>query len=746
MINSKVKRQFSGIRRGACAALAGLLVLCAGCGREPSNTGRPEDVELVNPVGISINYETVTRRDLYNTKVYSGVVCPHVEEYHLEESTPFMAYDAFPGSEVRRGDKLLHGNTESYDDRIENMEETIANMDESYQEFVEENTEARQAPLEQQKVYGDAVKNMEAVEPERYLVETDPETGEEITTENPAYAEWSAEYKRYDGMFRSANQALYELDQALKERTELYELDRAYNLLQMQRLKDDRQKSILTSDMDGVVASMQFYYQRDWLVGGEPLVAVGDMSRKEIRCEYVAKNVVDKAEDVYAIIDGKRYEVEYVPMEAEEYSQLMDRNDYVYGTFRLIDDADEVEIGSYVVIVVKSKSSQNVLAVPNDAVNREGYTNYVYVIEDGTSVYTTVTTGMTDGVYTEIVSGIKEGDRVLTEHDIPEATETVKVEYGEMHNTYTTMGYLYYPATELVRNPVEYGTCYYVESCVSLYQRVQKGEVLGRIRVVPDQLEIDRNERKLQRERERLADLIKQGTETHEKEIAAKEKVIKELEELVADMKADAAITEIKAPADGIISGEPNSGWPPMKEGSLLSPGEVLFVLADENKSYLYIEDSDHRLTYGNVAEITYTGGAAIYYGDELQISDKDKESSVYGKVVTLNHMSLNSELVTDYSLILVGAEDMGKLMGASQNAEGRWMREFYGVTVNFREMENVLVVPKRAVTLTAGATYVKVKLENGDVEYRSFVAGGSDSTNYWVVEGLTEGMEICIE
>lgn len=746
MIDSKAKRQFSRIRRGAYAALAGLLVLCTGCGSEVSGTTRPEDVDLLNPVGVAINYETVIRRDLYNTKVYSGVVCPYVEEYQLNESISFDSYDAFPGHEVKRGGALLHGNTDSYDERIENMEETIANMDESYQEFVEQNTEAQQQPLEEKKGYGGIVDNLAALEPEQFIVKIDPETGEKIETENPEYAEWEKQYKQYDGFFRSASQTLLELEQALKERTELYELDRAYNLLQMERLKEDKQKSILTADMDGVVASMQFFYGGNWISSGQPLMAVGDLSRKEIRCEYVAKNVVSKAEDVYAIIDGKRYEVEYVPMEAEEYEQQMDRNKYVYGTFRLIDGEDEVEIGSYVVIVVKSKSSQNVLAVPNDAVNREGYTNYVYVIEDGTSVYTPVTTGMTDGVYTEIVSGLEEGDHVLTENLMPEGTvNTVKVEYGEMHNTYSTMGYLYYPATELVRNPVEYGTCYYVESCVSLYQRVQKGEVLGRVRVTPDQLEIERNERKLQRERERLADLINQGEETHKKEIEAKEKTIKELEELLADMKADAALTEIKAPADGIITGEPNSGWPPMEEGSLLSPGEVLFVLADENKSYIYIEDPNHLLTYGNNAEVTISDGA-YYMGNQLQIPEQNRENSVFGKVVTLNQMSLNSELVTDYSLVLVGAEDMGKLMGVTQNAEGRWMRELYGVTVNFREMENVLVVPKSAVTLTAGATYVKVKLENGDVEYRSFVAGGSDSTNYWVVEGLTEGMEICIE
>ena len=41
---------------------------------------------------------------------------------------------------------------------------------------------------------------------------------------------------------------------------------------------------------------------------------------------------------------------------------------------------------------------------------------------------------------------------------------------------------------------------------------------------------------------------------------------------------------------------------------------------------------------------------------------------------------------------------------------------------------------------------WLKVKLDNGDATYMSFVPCGSDQVNYGVAEGLTEGMEICFE
>ena len=67
-------------------------------------------------------------------------------------------------------------------------------------------------------------------------------------------------------------------------------------------------------------------------------------------------------------------------------------------------------------------------------------------------------------------------------------------------------------------------------------------------------------------------------------------------------------------------------------------------------------------------------------------------------------------------------------------------------MTATIREMDNVLLVPKKAVTEKNGCTYVNVMDEQGNVTPRSFVAGGYDASNYWVIEGLSEGMIICLE
>jgi len=63
----------------------------------------------------------------------------------------------------------------------------------------------------------------------------------------------------------------------------------------------------------------------------------------------------------------------------------------------------------------------NVLAVPNKAIKREGGKKVVTVFENNKPVQKTVRTGWKDSAYTEIVEGLKEGDKVVT-------GEAVKIE------------------------------------------------------------------------------------------------------------------------------------------------------------------------------------------------------------------------------------------------------------------------------------------------------------------------------
>lgn len=726
-------------RRILPAALAFLYLatVLTGCGQKETTAG-PEDVELLDPVGIALNYEEASVRNLYNAKTYAAFVCPVVEEYAMESSMTLKSYDALPGENVKKGDKLLHGDTENIDQQIESLEKQIADMEESYREYVKETNEALGEPRLNQTNNGKIVDNLESSQPEQYITVTE-EDGTVTKTENPDYTRWQADYKKFKGLYSSASQTVMEMEQALLERTQLYELDHAYYLKQLEYLKQDKADLTLTSDSAGTVVGLKmFSYNSTRAEGGEPLTAVGDVAEKQLRCDYISKGVISRAEEVYAIIDGVRYEVEYVPIDDEEYRRLQEKKVTIYSTFYLKGNTEAIEMGAYASIVVVSQARRNVLTVARDAVNKDENTSYVYVLKDGQTVYTPVETGMRNSMYTEITSGLQEGDKVLTDSAVAAGKETMSLETGTVGHEFSATGYLYYPSVELVSNPITYGSMYYVACNVKLYQQVSAGEVLATVRVVADSEALERNERKLQRERERLADLVAEQNEANEKAIAAKQESIKNLEELIADMKSDFAVSEIVSPINGIVTWVFN-----FNEEAFVPGGASLFEVSDETLSYVMVEDENNQLNFGNQAEITYTG-------------TDSKEHVAHGEVVTVSARASSADLnslqnertynQTRRALIRVPAEELGDMAGSAQGYEGWWNRSRFQIKVNIRTMNHVLLVPKSAVLEDGGYTYVKVKASDGGVHYVNFIAGGSDSANYWVVEGLTEGMEICLE
>lgn len=701
-----------------------LAVSLAGCGEEPE-ASRTDDVELLEPAGVGEAYETAARRNLYDAKVYGGTVCPYTEEYSLEESMWFDSYAALPGDHVKKGQVLIRTDTEELSDRIEKQEKQLAENEKNHQEYLKEMNETLEKFKADEKYWGQAVEVWDREKP---------------AEDDEFYQKWSQDAYFYDTRYRNALIGRQKTEEEIRQNSELFEMDQEYGKLLLNRLRRERNESTVLSGMEGVVMNVQFMEQDAWMFADYPVVAVADPDRRCIKSDYISKNDINTAERMYAMIDGRAYEVEYEPMESEEYNRLAERNGKVYTTFYLPKEAADTELGKYVAIVLVKESRENVLTVPQEALMKGEDGSYVYLMEGEEKIYTPVRVGMQDGFYSEILSGLEEGDKVMVSKEAEAADKTTKLASGTISFEFSGSGFLAYPVQEWICNPVKYGTVYFVESNVNLFQQVKKGDVLAVIRVQPDEVELARQERSLQRERERLAVLHKEyendkDNKNYLKSVEAREKTIADLEKLISEMKADYARTEIKAPYDGIITDVSMELWRrTLKEGDLLRNGQQLLVLSKQDSNFIYVEDTNSLMTYGHKATVTYSsvGGG---------------KKAVEGEVVSLNQASVSKELVGDgYALIKVPEEALGDMVGSVYSGDNWWSQSQCNITVTTRSMANVVLVPKRAVTLKAGVTYVRVKQGDGSVLYQSFIAGGSDNTNYWVAEGLTEGMEVCLE
>ena len=701
--------------KAAVLFLTGCLGLsAAGCGQQEAGHHLPEEVTLLDPVGVGESYEAAARRNLYAAKVYNAQICPYTEEYTLEKQMRFDSYAALPGDQVKKGQTLIRTNLEAMEKQIEETEKRMLREEEEFKEYTEAALKTLPEYQESEIFWGGALERWDQWqegEPELY----------------PSRFECERNY-------RNALIARQKLEEQLAQRTELYELDSQYNQLLLQRMYQDKDNCTVLSGQKGEVANIRFMNYNDDMYPDNSMVAVINPDRRVLKCEYINKTQISGAREVYAIIGGKRYEVEYQPMESGEYARLEERDGKVYSAFTLPDEAQDTPLGSYAVLVIISRVGENVLSVPKSAVFKEEEGYGVYVVRDGERVYTPVVTGMQDGVYVEILSGLEEGDRVLIEKDEPKADKTVILERGSVSHEFSQTGVLVYPTQEWITCPDLHGTVYFEGLAVNLFQPVKKGDVLFKIRVKADQVELERKERELLRMRERLAELQKEPQE-NEKAIEQWLESIAEREELVAKMKEDYATTEVRAPYDGIITDLSWNIWTQnLGEGDLLFSGQGLVMLAKRDCNYIMVEDPNGLLSYGNEAEIEY--------------QDLDgRTQTAAGQVVTLGPNCISANLFGEgEALIKVPPEDLENMAITTVSGDGWWSLNTFHVTVTTRQMDNVVLVPKKAVTAYGGVTYVRQKLEDGSIIYQSFVAGGSDDKNYWVAQGLTEGTEVCIE
>ena len=423
-------------------------------------------------------------------------------------------------------------------------------------------------------------------------------------------------------------------------------------------------------------------------------------------------------------------------MEPEEYQQLVDEDESVYTSFILEDPENQVEYGNYAAVVIEKDRRKNVLSVPNDALKKESDGYYVYRYDEGESSYIKVELGMRDGMYSEVISGLSEGDKVLSTDVAKAAKNTGTVTRGDYSIEMELNGFLYYPFSEWIVNPAQNGTTYLKEILVSENEKVEKDQVIATIEVVPDQIEVNRLSTQIARLESRLAELNVTKAACDAKELVSYDLNIK-ISENERDTKIKrrelqklnkySGIVELKAPYSGEIM-EIES----IKPGEILEPDAKLVEMAKDSMSYIIVKDEKNQLNYGNSVDIT--------------VSSMSGPVTLEGKVATVSNSCLSKKMVNDFSLIAVSNEQLSLLDGSVLLDTGRWDRNNYKVSVKSRSEKNVLIVPKMAVTNKDKSTYVTVVKQDGTVERRNFIPGGSDNNYYWIVDGLSEGLTVCWE
>ena len=720
------------IKTLSCIVLAAMMIF-SGCGEQQQTR---QEIELIDPISTANINERAVRRTIYDYEVIEGNVFPVITEYPTGVGMKAADIGFFPGQRVNRGSVLFSGEMQDYVAQEKALRDSIDNLVVTY-------AESRRVNELKLKDYG-------------YFIES---RLRDCPDDSPIRI--------------IVQKVIFErdlLEQTMEDDEAVYELDlQHYNDL-LYRLTVNEAKRRVVSGMNGTVVAVSNASPGAWISEGTNVAAVTDGRSLNILATYRSAKTMSTAIEVYAMVDGSRYEVTYVPYSATEINAMKASGRDIYSVFEIDDPDGNVKAGQKVSIVIIYDKREDVLSVTRDAIHRDDGGYYVNRTT-GDKVY--ITRGLTNGMFTEILSGLEEGDEVMIDSYSEAPENMVALERGDYYLKYEGTGYLSYPDITNITNSVQYGTVTLTRKNVVQGQRVKRGDVIAYISVAPNNVKLEELAIKLVRlqERRELAQeaaddpatyyLDRNVQEQLKNAVSSLDRQIQSVMDQIAEIQASYNITAFYAPCDGVVGYITD-----LSDGAVLKSGELIATVAAVSSEFLYAQNDAGTLLYGMDLVGEYSDPVS---GDTVTFPLT---------VSSVSFGAIGPDLASDKVYLIPssdapipgGAHDMmaefsaqipsgqaasvtnpWEVWLAQQEEANAAKGQAYKVTGYTQYETNVLLVPVKAVTYVDKQAYVTV-FENGQYIRRSFVAGGGDnpravtidSVQYiWAIEGLDEGMVV---
>lgn len=720
------------IAKRALALVLSSIMLISGCGREQANY---DDIVLIDPVSSANVTETVARRTIYDYEVLDGGVFPVITEYSAATGMKAADIGYFPGQNVFAGNVLFSGDMKDYYDQQRSIQDSLDELIISY-------AESRRVNEIKLRELG-------------YWID---------------YRDNGSENSTY--MQVIIQKALFEkemLEYTINDNDMIYNLDVAHYNYLLTSLAAKQADRLVTSHMNGTMVAVSNVSPGALVSEGTNVAAVTDGHSLNILAEYRSTREIENAIEYYAIIDGKRYELTYVPYSATELSALKASGTEVYSVFRFADPEGTVKVGQKVNIVVIKDKKENLLSVSNSAIHRDDGGFYVS-LASGDKAY--ITKGMTDGVFTEILSGVNEGDVLLLDsyNEAPENVATLT--RGDFYIKYEGTGYLYYPDITNITNNVKYGTVTLTLKNVTQGQRVKKGDVIAYVSVSENNVLLEELTLKLTRLGERrdkaqeavddpLTEYLdKDVQEKMKNAVSSYDRQIQSISEQILEIQEAYNVTAFYAPCDGVVGYITD-----LSDGAVLKANELIATVASDSSEYLYATNESKILLYGMELTGEYTnpntGETVTFPATVSSVSfgpiSKDLTSDrvyIMPTGVTLPGgahdptAEIAAEIPSGVAVVATNPYEEWLLQQEAANAPAK---QSYTLTGYLEYETDVVLVPAKAVTFSGDQAYVTVF--DGEKYIKiGFIAGGANPTKsvlidnvayIWAAEGLEEGMVV---
>ena len=203
--------------------------------------------------------------------------------------------------------------------------------------------------------------------------------------------------------------------EAEADEKQLQEADDALYIagLRLQELKEELRERQIYSGLDGTVTYLQKIKEGDRSVKGKVLITVADLDTVVFTVKGDDAQYFPVGTQATVLCEKKEFPAQAVEPAALGLAEQQE-GDEPMAYLQLLQPDPTLENGVSGIIEVTLDQRKDVLYVTKDAIKAAEGAKFVYMLdENGLRVLQEVRTGLEDGEYVEIVSGLAEGDSVI---------------------------------------------------------------------------------------------------------------------------------------------------------------------------------------------------------------------------------------------------------------------------------------------------------------------------------------------
>lgn len=331
---------------------------------------------LNESVGSKLMTSVVSRGDIYNLTTHDAKIYPEVEDLYLTIDGTVGEIPVYLGQEVKEGDILLY-----LDDK--NKKEELARLEEELEDTIVNNRFINmQADLD-----------IEMLELNMAQKVAEQATDIEI-------AQLKAEIDK--------------LQLVKKQTLDMQEFNIRNLEDRINAIKDELKNSKIRAPFDGTIVYIKNLRLNERVSAYDTIFIIANNKKMHLQTAFISESDIRNASEVYAVINGNEYDVEYLPLTTDEILRMKNSGATIESKFLLNEDSD-IKVGDYACIFIKEKLVKDVKYIPKNALYSDSDGNFVYRIIDGSLERINVEIGMVTDIQVEILSGLEEGDEVYVQ-------------------------------------------------------------------------------------------------------------------------------------------------------------------------------------------------------------------------------------------------------------------------------------------------------------------------------------------